>query len=151
VKAQLLYTGKTLKGAFHVLSIFFIFFSSYNAGKAERKVNTMKKVKEIMNEKMEIVKQKASDAVAYCKLHRNTVVGAATAFVGGLGSCIFINKFLSDKDHEEETDKRQRWQDDDDFEEATIEYDNAPIHGAWFTTEKGGKIFFAEDEDGNLP
>ena len=112
----------------------------------------MKKMKEIMNEKMETMKTKVEDAVAYCKLHRNSVIASVAAFAGGLASSIFITKKLSGKIGEgEDTDERHRWQDDDDFEEATIRDGNTSIHGAWFTTEKGGKIFFAEDEDGNLP
>lgn len=104
-----------------------------------------------MKEMKGTVKQKVDDAVAYCKLHRSSVIGAATAFVGGLASTIFITKKLSWKDQCEDTDEQSRWQDDDDFEEATIRDGDTSIHGAWFTTEKGGKIFFAEDEDGNLP
>lgn len=99
----------------------------------------------------ETVKQKVDDAVVYCKLHRNTVIASVAAFAGGLASSIFITKKLSGKDQCEDADEPLRWQNDPEFEEATIEYDNASIHGAWFTTEKGGKIFFAEDEDGNLP
>lgn len=111
----------------------------------------MKKVKEIMNEKMETVKQKVDDAVVYCKLHRNTVIASVAAFAGGLASSIFITKKLSGKDQCEDADEQTRWQDDDDFEEATIRDGDTSIHGAWFTTGKGGRIFFAEDEDGNLP
>lgn len=134
------------------MAISFTFFSSYNAEMAERKVNTMKMKKPNVQKMKGTVKQTMEDTVAYCKLHRNAVIASVAAFVGGLASCIFINKKFGDENGQsEKTDERHRWQDDEDFEEATIEYGDTSIHGAWFTTGKGGKIFFAEDEDGNLP
>ena len=98
------------------------------------------------------IKEKFEDAKATYKLHRSQINAMIAAAVGGTLGAYFITKKLRGEESEEEEPKTcRRWQDDPEWEEGTVSYGEDDIHGAWFTTHDGGRIFFAEKDDGSLP
>ena len=100
----------------------------------------------------ETAKTKIEDAKAFYKLHRNTVNASAAAFVGALVSAIIITKKSGTDsiDIDEQPVKNESYDWRKDWEDGEVEYKGERIKGSWLQVDDG-RIFFAENEDGNLP
>ena len=113
----------------------------------------MKKLnKEFLETSKQRVKNFAKDLKETVSENKGLFIAGGASVLGVVGSIFAIrkgNQMIEDgiKECCEGAFEEMK----EDFVDGTIVSDGEEIDGAWFTTEKGGRIFFAKDEDGNLP
>lgn len=113
---------------------------------------SMSKMKDILKKGKQRAKYFAKDLKETVSENKALFIAGGASVLGVVVSIFAIrkgNQMLEDgiKECFEEAAEEMK----EDFVDGTIVSDGEEIDGAWFTTEKGGRIFFAKDSDGNLP